>query len=215
MNSKMTEMKASDTPTTVYWLGNNLYLNITNQCSNDCWFCFRNFKKGVGIFNLRLPQDPSVAEIIAELEETLPLKGWDEIVFCGFGEPTSRLDVLLSAARRIRAFLPTVPIRLDTNGHGCVLNKGREVVKELKMSGVCKTSVSLNGHNQETYNENCRPKFPEAYTAALEFVRKAKMELETEITAIRMPEVDVQKVKAVADDLGVSFRIRDYIPCFW
>jgi len=101
------------------------------------------------------------------------------------------------------------------NGHGYALNKGREVDKELNVAGITKSSVSLNGDNQETYNENCRPKISEAYAAALEFIKKAKVEFEVEITAVRMPEVDIRKVNAVADKLGVPFRARDYIPCFW
>jgi hypothetical protein len=30
-----------------------------------------------------------------------------------------------------------------------------------------------------------------------------------------MPEVDVEKVRAVADSLGVPLRVREYVPCFW
>ena len=208
-------MAANNIPRTVYWLGNKLYLNITNQCSNNCWFCFRNFKKGVGDFHLILTQEPSINEITIELHQALNLRSWNEAVFCGFGEPTTRLDVLLTVTRWLRTHLPTVPIRLDTNGHGYALNKGREVAKELKVAGITKSSVSLNGDNQETYNENCRPKISEAYAAALEFIKKAKVEFEVEITAVRLPEVDIRKVNAVADKLGVPFRARDYIPCFW
>ncbi|MCJ7720876.1 radical SAM protein, partial [Candidatus Bathyarchaeota archaeon] len=73
-----------------------------------------------------------------------------------------------------------------------------------------------NGHDAETYSENCRPKFNGGFDAVLDFVKKAKAaELEVEVSAVRMPEVDIEKVKAVAAALGVPFRMRDYIPCFW
>ena len=208
-------MARDDKPRTAYRLDSGLYLNITNRCSNNCWFCFRNFKRGVGGFNLKLTAEPTAAAVIAELEEALPLRRWREVVFCGFGEPTARLDVLLDVARWIEARFPQIPIRLDTNGHGYVLNKGRDVVRELKAAGVTKVSVSLNGHDEKTYSENCRPTFAGAFQAVLEFIRKAKAEMEVEVSAVRMPEVDAEKVGAIAESMDVPFRIREYVPCFW
>jgi TatD family-associated radical SAM protein len=202
-------------PSVVYWLGNSLYLNITNQCSNRCWFCFRNFKKGVGDFNLKLTKEPTTAEIIVQLQQALSTRRWNEVVFCGFGEPTSRLDVLLEIARWIKTNYPALPIRLDTNGHGYVLNRDREVAKELKAAGISSVSVSLNGHDEQTYAENCKPTFSGAFEAVFDFVRKATLYLEVEVSAVRMPEVDIEKVKIVVEGLGVPFRVRDYIPCFW
>jgi TatD family-associated radical SAM protein len=209
-------MTNNTTPTAVYWLNNSLYLNITNQCTNNCWFCFRNFKPGVGGFNLKLTHEPSLQEITAQLEQARPQQHWSEVVFCGFGEPTARLDILLETARWIKTRYPTTPIRLDTNGHGYVLNGGRNIAEELKAAGVSRVSVSLNGHNEETYSENCRPQINGAYEATLKFVRKAKAAgLEVEVSAVRMPEVDISKVQALVDELDVPFRVRDYIPCFW
>ena len=83
--------------------------------------------------------------------------------FCGFGEPTSKLDVLLEVTKWVRANFPDVPIRLDTNGQAYTLNGNRDVAKELKAAGINKVSVSLNGHNQEIYNENCKPMFIGAF----------------------------------------------------
>jgi cyclic pyranopterin phosphate synthase len=192
-------------------------LNITNRCSNNCWFCFRNFKQGVGGFNLKLEREPPTAKVKAELEAALPLRRWGEVVFCGFGEPTARLDVLLEVARWLRKrYGGSVPIRVDTNGHGYVLNKGRNVAEELRDAGVSKVSVSLNGHDEASYAENCRPTFDGGFAAVLEFVKKAKEAgLDVEVSAVRMPEVNIEKVRAVVESLGVPLRVRDYIPCFW
>ena len=209
-------MVRGEKPRIAYWLNNSLYLNITNRCSNDCWFCFRNFKQGVGGFNLKLEREPTTAEVKTELEYALPLKRWGEVVFCGFGEPTVRLDVLLEVARWMRKRGVSVPIRVDTNGHGYALNKGRDVVEELQGAGVNKVSISLNGHDEASYAENCRPQFEGGFAAVLEFIKKAKKAgLDVEVSAVRMPEVDMEKVGAVAESLGVPLRIRDYIPCFW
>jgi cyclic pyranopterin phosphate synthase len=204
-------------PRIVYWLDNSLYLNITNKCSNDCWFCFRNFKQGVGGFNLKLEREPTTAEVKAELEAALGLSRWREVVFCGFGEPTARLDVLLEVTRWIRKRCGgSVPIRVDTNGHGYVLNKGKDVARELRAAGVSSVSVSLNGHDEESYAENCRPTCDGGFAAVLEFVKNAKTAgLDVEVSAVRMTEVDAEKVRAVAESLDVPLRVRDYIPCFW
>jgi cyclic pyranopterin phosphate synthase len=204
-------------PRTVYWLDDSLYLNITNRCSNECWFCFRNFKRGVGGFNLKLEGEPTVAEVISELEAALGLRRWVEVVFCGFGEPTARLDVLLEVARWVRKRCGgVVAVRVDTNGHGYVLNEGRCVAGELRAVGVGRVSVSLNGYDEASYAENCRPKFVGGFAAVLDFVGKAKAAgLDVEVSVVRMPEVDVEKVRAVADSLGVPLRVREYVPCFW
>ncbi len=203
-------------PRTVYWLGNNLYLNITNKCSNKCIFCIRNFKRGVGDFTLKLKEEPSCAQVIAELSEAVGRKAWKEIVFCGFGEPTARLDCLVEVARWIRqSYGKPVVIRVNTNGHGYVLNAGRDVVAELKAAGVDKVSVSLNAHDEATYNEVCMPVFAGAYAAVLDFIEKAKGRLDVEVTAVTTPEVELYKVEALAKSMGVKFRLRVCIPCFW
>jgi len=104
---------------------------------------------------------------------------------------------------------------VNTNGHGYVLNAGRDVAAELKAAGVDKVSVSLNAGDEETYNEVCKPVFAGAYTAVLEFIEKAKRVLEMEVTAVTTPEVDLHKVEALAKQKGVKFRLRQCIPCFW
>jgi TatD DNase family protein len=85
----------------------------------------------------------------------------------------------------------------------------------LKAAGVDKVSVSLNAGDRETYIEICKPTIPEAYEEVLDFIHKAKLMLEAEVTAVRLPEVDLAKVKVVADGLGVKFKVREYIPCFY
>ncbi len=203
-------------PKVVYWLDNTLYLNITNQCSNCCYFCFKRYKSGVGGFNLKLLREPTIEKIETELSEVLHKRSWDGIVFCGFGEPTERLDVLVEVTKLIRRqYGKPIQIRLDTNGHGYTLNPNRDVALELKNAGIDKVSVSLNAGDKETYNEICKPTFPETYDAVLEFILKTKGLVELEVTAVRLPEVKLAKVQRVADKLGVKFKVREYIPCFF
>lgn len=193
----------------VYWLGDRLYLNITNRCPNRCYFCIRNFADGVGGFNLRLKREPAVSEVIKALEEVMNRRFWAEVVFCGFGEPTERLDCILEVSRWLKRYF-NIQVRLDTNGQGYLLNEGREVLRELKEAGVDKVSVSLNAHNEETYNTVCRPTFKNAYKEVLRFIREAVGLLETEVTAVDLPQVDLAKVEEIAESLGAVFRRRRY-----
>jgi GTP 3',8-cyclase len=196
---------------TVSWLDNKLYLNITNKCSNHCLFCIRNFQAGVDGFILRLLEEPSIDSVITDLEELSNTKNWTEAVFCGFGEPTERLDCLLEITRWLRRhYGKSLHIRVNTNGQGQLLNSGRQVAKELKAAGVDKLSVSINAHNESLYDEVCRPKLKNAYKAVLEFIELAKQELETEITAVIVPEVDIQKVEKLSQEKGVNLRKRPF-----
>jgi TatD family-associated radical SAM protein len=209
-------MTLRKSPNIIYWLGNSMYLNITNRCSNNCYFCLRNFKKGVGGFNLKLDKEPSVNEVLNELQEVINRKNWREIIFCGFGEPLERLDCILEVSRWIKRYYgKIISIRIDTNGQGLLLNKGRDVIEELKDAGVDKISVSLNAHDEETYNQICKPAFKSAFESILEFIRKVKDNFDVEVTAVAIPEVDISKVEEVARKMGVKFRVREYIPCFW
>jgi len=202
-------------PSVVYWLGNSLYLNVTNRCSNSCYFCFRKFKNGIREFNLKLEKEPTSEEVIEELRKVINRKNWSEVVFCGFGEPLERLNLVLEVTRWVKKHYWKA-VRVDTNGQGYLLNKGRDVVRELKEAGVDKVSVSLNAYDKATYNQVCKPVFEDAYENVLEFIKKAKEEgLETEATAVTIPEVDLAKVKELAERIGVKFSVREYIPFFW
>lgn len=209
-------MRSARSPSSVYWFGDNLYLNITNRCSNNCYFCIKKFKEGVGGFNLRLSTEPSADEVIKELQNIINKRSWKEIVFCGFGEPLERLDCLLEVSRWIKKhYGKIVSIRVDTNGQALLLNSGREVLKELKEAGVEKISVSLNAHDKEAYMQICRPEFANAFESILEFIEKAKENFALEITAVAIPEADISKIKAIAQKMEAKFRVRAYIPCSW
>jgi len=202
-------------PSIVYWLGNSLYLNITNRCPNSCYFCFRRFKNGIQDFNLKLEKEPTTEEVIEELQKALNRGFWSEIVFCGFGEPLERLNLVLEVTRWVKEHSQKT-VRVDTNGQGYLLNKGRDVIRELKEASVDKVSVSLNAHNKETYNQICKPVSEDAYEHVLEFIKKAKEAgLETEATAVTISEIEISKVKELAENMGVKFSVREYIPFFW
>ena len=203
-----------DAPSIVYWLGENLYLNLTNRCSNDCYFCFRKYKNGIAGFNLKLKAEPSTADVVKQITPLLPKKQWREVVFCGFGEPLTRLDTVLGVTRQLKT-ASTVSIRINTNGQAYLINKDRNVIDELEEAGIEKLSVSLNAHNRETYDLVCKPKLENAFDSVLEFISKASPHINTEITTVATPEVNISEIEALAKNLRVKLRTRHYEQFFW
>ncbi|MEM2593276.1 MAG: TatD family nuclease-associated radical SAM protein [Candidatus Bathyarchaeia archaeon] len=200
----------------VYWLGDTLYLNITNRCSNKCYFCFRHFWEGIAGFRLKLSSEPGVERVIEELEKHISRRRWREVVFCGFGEPSIRLDCLLEVTKWIKKHHPFLRVRINTNGHAFLLNPDRDVVRELKRAGVDAVSVSLNGHDEESYNSICRPQFQGSYRSVINFIQALKdANMDVEITAVDLPEINISKIREFAEKVGAKFRLRDFIPIIY
>ena len=175
----------------------------------------RKFRRGIRDFTLKLDSDPAAREVIADLNDALRTEHWEEIVFCGYGEPTTRLSTLLEIARWITRHVHT-PIRVNTNGHASILHPKLKVAQEFKEAGVRALSVSLNAHNPAVYNDVCQPRFENAFESVLKFIEEARATgLTVEITAVAIPEVKISAVAKIASNLKVNFRARHYQPCVW
>lgn len=190
-----------------YPIRNSLYLNITNRCSNECTFCIRTRTDFVKGHHLWLEREPTCDEAIKALE-TEDLARYSEVVFCGYGEPTERLELLKCVATELKRREKTV--RMVTNGQGDLIN-GRPIVDEL-VGLIDVVSVSLNTASPEQYHDLCRSRYgSQAYPAILAFVRQALRKLpRVEITALAVPGVDVEAVRRFAGELGAQFRARQY-----
>lgn len=194
----------------VYGYKENIYLNITNQCPCQCIFCVRTKKDFVGnASSLWLEKDPSVEEIKAAID-AYDLSETTEVIFCGYGEPVVRLDVLKEISAYIREQYH-LPVRVNTNGLGNLIH-GRKIEKEL-CEAVDSISVSLNMPDAVSYQEVVRSKYGEqSFEAMLEFAAECKKYLED----VRFSVVDVigeeavEKSKALAEKLGVPLRVRVY-----
>jgi TatD DNase family protein len=188
-----------------YTIRNSRYLNVTNRCTNRCTFCARQQTWFVKGHHLKLDQEPSVAEIIAAMGDPTQ---FDEVVFCGYGEPTMRLDVVKAVAKHVKA--RGVKTRLVTNGHGNLINR-RSIVSEL-VGLIDHACVSLNTADPKQYKEMCRPEDGDAaYPAMLAFIKECKAALpEVSVTAVEAPGVNVAAVQRFAAQLGVPFRLRRY-----
>lgn len=198
--------------TITYELGNSLYVNVTNRCSNDCSFCVRNKHNGVnGKDNLWLDREPSVEEIKADFENR-DLSKYDAVVFCGYGEPMMRTDVVLEVARWLRENNPTLKIRVNTNGQANLINK-RDITPELEGIFDC-VSISLNTDSAEKYQRLCKSEFGDVAFGELQnFARLAKRYVPDVVFSVVdiLPKEEIENCRKIAEDCGVSFRVRKFI----
>jgi radical SAM enzyme (TIGR04100 family) len=184
-----------------------LYVNITNRCPCSCTFCIRNEAPGVyGSDSLWLEREPTVDEIKAEFEK-YPPDSYHEIVFCGYGEPTERLDVVCEIGKYVKIkFNKTV--RINTNGL-CNLINHRQCEQEFE-GAVDIVSVSLNAPNKDEYNRVTRPKWDNSFEELLDFTKNVKQYVSKVVLTIVdvLSNEDIIKCEQIANELGVDFRAR-------
>ncbi len=194
-----------------YKVHNNLYINLTNRCSCACVFCLRQTMDKVGESDtLWLEHEPDYDEVVEALNNH-NMDDYDEVVFCGFGEPTEQFDLLIRVAKFIKKNY-NKPIRINTNGQGNLIN-GRNIEPEMK--GLIDTlSISLNTPDADRYNELVRSKFGKAaYYAMLDFAKEAanyvpNVVLTTVDTTLTKEEE--AKCAEICKNLGVTYRIRPW-----
>ena len=196
-----------------YLLDGKVYINLTNSCTNDCVFCIRSIKDDVVGANLFLNTENVKAEdVIAQLE-AMRDKLSSEIIFCGYGEPMLKLEVIKQVAKYIKEKYPNTVLRINTNGHANLVYK-RNVLPELK-GLIDKFSVSLNGENEEVYNELSQPHIEGAYEGVKEFIALAVKEgfgtTATIVTGYKNYKVDMPKCIEITKELGANFRERPWI----
>lgn len=194
-----------------YEVGNNLYLNFTNKCPCACTFCIRTHADGAyGSDPLWLEHEPSLCEIFDDLAKR-DLAKYDEIVFCGYGEPTERIDTVVTVAKALR-MLPNCPkLRINTNGLGDLVN-GRSVAAEL-CEAMDTVSVSLNAGTKDEYMAVTRPKFDNAWEAMQNFtsdcVKTGLAEVIMSIVDV-IPQEQIDASREVCERLGAKLRIRTF-----
>ena len=190
---------------------NSLYVNMTNRCPCACTFCLRHNKDHVFTANsLWLEREPTVEEVCESIDKW-DLSKYSEIVFCGYGEPTMRLDDLLKVAAYIKS-KSNIPLRINTNGLADLI-AGEKVAH--KLEGLIDTvSVSLNATNKEDYFKLVRPKFGiDSYDAMLSFTKECTKYVPNVIMTV-VDEVtskeEQEKCREICESIGAKLRVRPY-----
>ncbi|HUT97652.1 MAG TPA: TatD family hydrolase [bacterium] len=191
-----------------YALGRNLYLNPTSRCTNDCAFCVRRRRLGLGGYRLWLDREPGAGDLIEAVGDPA---SYDEVVFCGFGEPLLSAQIVAETARWLKE--RGARVRVNTNGTAH-LARGETAAGLLEpLRGlVDEFSVSLNAADAAGYVKICRPVFGEAaFTAVLDFTRTAVgLGFAVTASAVALPDTDLAPVERLAAGLGARFRARTY-----
>ena len=206
---------------------NTVYVNLTNACTNSCVFCLREQKDDVCGAEMWHDENYTLGDVIRQFEEFFtphpasshPLpqgtKGYkpENVVFCGYGEPFLKKDMMKAFAQYIRENYPEIKIRVNTNGHANAIYK-TNIAEEFK-GLLDEASVSLNSDNAEQYNEICQPKIENAYEAVKDFLKSCKeagiKTYASIVTGFDEREINVENCEKIAKELGAEFRNREYI----
>lgn len=193
----------------VYKYQNGIYVNVTNRCTNRCEFCIRYTPSGVDHIDLWLEREPTAEEIISALEKN-NYKDYKEVIFCGYGEPLMRFDVVMEVCKYIKKN-SGVKVRINTNGHAnhCA---GRDVTPE--MEGLVDTlSISLNASNAEEYQKICKCNFGEdGFYEMLDFAKKSARFVPHVVLSVVdvIGKEEIEKCRRIAEEAGVEYRVREY-----
>ncbi len=199
--------------TVTYMVEGGLYINVTNRCTNRCDFCIRNNGDGAyGSDSLWLVREPSEEEILESVfsheVESIP-----EIVFCGYGEPSVRLETVRSVALKIKEKYPNIKIRINTNGQSDLIYKCDTA--PMYKDAFDMVSISLNAPTAARYQEICHSVFGEkVLEKILEFaknVNKYVQNVAFSVVKESLSEEEIEKCYEIADECGVRLRVRDLI----
>ena len=197
----------------VYILDDKIYINLTNMCTNDCIFCLRRDKDDVCGQNMWLKTElNTVEDVIQQLNKYID-KIDGGVTFCGYGEPTMKFALLKEVAQYIKLNYPDTYLKVNTNGHGNVINK-KNILPELK-GLIDEFSISLNADNEELYKELSQPKIENAYEAMKDFALKAsdagfKTTLSV-VSGYKDYDLDLAMCEEIAKNLKAHFRNREWI----
>lgn len=198
--------------TLTYIVENNIYINLTNRCTNRCTFCIRNNGDGAyGSDSLWLEREPTAEEIIADFEK-YNMNKYEEIVFCGYGEPTMRLDILLETSKALKEKYHK-PIRINTNGQANLIHSKN--ITPLFKDVIDTVSISLNTANAESYEKLCLPVYgKKAYEALIEFGKECVPYVENVIFSVvrqTLTKEEIKMCEQIAKNAGVKLRIRELV----
>ncbi len=190
--------------------GTHVYVNLTNRCPCSCTFCLRQTKEMSESNTLWLKQEPSVEEIIEEFKK-YDLDDFEEVVFCGFGEPTERIDDIIQIAGILKLYRQDLPIRINTNGLACLIHN-KDITPFLK-GRIDTVSISLNAPDAKEYLSLTRSRFGiQSFDAMLDFAKKCKEYVPYVVLTVVdiIGDQKIEQCQKICDDLGVRLRVRPF-----
>lgn len=197
--------------TITYKIGNSLYVNITNRCTNSCDFCIRNNGDSVsGSESLWLDREPTVEEILDDIRKN-DLNQYKELVFCGYGEPMMRLDAIVDVVTALKRE-SNICVRINTNGQADLVY-GEPTSYKLK-GLIDIVSISLNNGNAENYDKVCHSEYGKAaFNAIIAYAVDCKKYVPKVIFTVVdvIPPEEIEACREIAKKAGVSFRVRAMI----
>ena len=195
----------------VYELEKKIYINLTNRCTNHCIFCLRKDKDDVCGQQLWLDTEDFTSDDVIEQLKNFELSS--EVIFCGYGEPLLKFEILRQVAKYIKENYPEIKIRVNTNGHANYVYKNN-VVSEL-VGLVDEFSVSLNGESSEEYDELSQPKFDGAYEEVKKFIKCSSdagiKTVASIVDGYKGRRLNIEKCREIANELGAELRVREWI----
>lgn len=194
--------------TLLYQIENSLYVNITNLCCCKCVFCVRDITDSVGgSDSLWLDHEPTIDELKAELEK-FNLDEYEEVVFCGYGEPLMRINEVVEFANYIKT-KKNIKIRVNTNGLADLIHKKKTAV--LLKDAIDAVSISLNAPNEEVYLEVAKPAFGiKSFDAMLSFAKDCKTCIKEVCFSVvdEITDEEIRQSQELADSLDIPLRVR-------
>jgi TatD family-associated radical SAM protein len=191
----------------VYEHAGALYINLTNRCTNDCAFCLRTRMDGLDGNYLWLSKEPTAAEVIAALGD---MEGYDDVVFCGYGEPLIKLDEIIEIATYVKG--KGKRTRINTNGHASAFHQ--KDVPPLLKGIIDKISISLNATDAVKYQKICRSVYKEqGFEYMLDFARGCVAAgIKTVLSVVEIiGEEEIEKARKIVADIGADFKVRTFI----
>ena len=189
----------------------SIYVNLTNNCPCTCTFCIRSSDKIKEFDDLWLKVEPTVQEVINEIEKH-DLSKYKEVIFCGYGEPLTRLEEILEISNYLKGKREDIDIRINTNGLGDLINK-KEVAPLLSKT-IDSVSISLNASNAEEYLKITKSKFGiESYEALLKFAVSCQKYLkDVRLTVVDIiGESEIKKCREICEKHNLNLKVRKFI----
>ena len=193
----------------VYTVDKNVYINLTNRCSNRCEFCVRYYDKPI-YGDLWIKDEPSADIVIDILEKEYNLADYGEVVFCGYGEPTYRFDAIEKISEYVHS--KGAKTRINTNGQANEI-LGQDITARISKC-IDTINISLNATDAVKYDKICHSDYGErAFDIMLDFAKKCVSHGANVVLSVVdvIGQEEIAKATEIAKSVGAKLRVRELL----